>query len=193
MNLIVETTFLWVSMTPRGSLALPDVYWREARSPSRAGVVAAFTSSAAFVFVLTVPDTVPLLRPHAERRRGRVGKAVAQVHDPDGVAGLLRAQHGAEVVEAVHHGAAEADDDVALAEPRPGRGAAGQDRRDAQAVAVGARPADDDAEEGAARGAALRTALGGAARRARDAGVDGPRPARQPLDRAGRDPADLRH
>ena len=40
MNLIVETTFLWVSMTPRGSLVLPDVYWRKARSSSRAGVAA---------------------------------------------------------------------------------------------------------------------------------------------------------
>src|SRR5207247_338669 len=32
MNLMVDTTFRWVSMTPRGCPVLPDVYWRNARS-----------------------------------------------------------------------------------------------------------------------------------------------------------------
>ncbi len=37
MKRIVCTTFLWVSMTPRGSAVLPEVYWRNARSSGPAG------------------------------------------------------------------------------------------------------------------------------------------------------------
>src|SRR5437016_1422229 len=39
MNLMVATTFRWLSMTPRGCPVLPDVYWRNARSSSPGSAV----------------------------------------------------------------------------------------------------------------------------------------------------------
>src|SRR5260370_9759485 len=158
------------------------------RRISSVSVVAAFTSSAVIVVVLEFGGDPPALRPRAERGRGRVGVAVSQIDDPDGVAGLLAAQHGPEVVEAVHRGAAEADDHVALAEPRRRRAAAGHDAADAQPVA-GAGLRDDDAEERAAHGRPLRRALPGRG----DARVRGTRAAREALDRRRGDPLDLRH
>src|SRR2546422_1895809 len=46
MNLMVETTFRWVSMTPCGCPVLPDVYWRNARSSASGSAYAGAAASA---------------------------------------------------------------------------------------------------------------------------------------------------
>ena len=73
--------------------------------------------------------------------------AVAQVHQPHGIAGLPRPNGAAQRLEPIDHHVIDRDEHVAVAQPGTLGRAAGDDM--GQARTIGALPTTTDSEEGA--------------------------------------------